>query len=508
MQNLSLNALKIKSKAATIPPASLSSPTNQVGDGGVLAWCLDTYSGGPCPSDGRNTWLTGLALFCNEKGVPETELLSWALGYALLAGHGEKRITAVIRGNYNRKVGDHGSKAFSPAWEQGVGREMRSLTRAAPPGKHPDAETDWLPELLETRKQLQKRSMAPVTFAPPLFNQDEEAVIQLRTINLIQGQTGAHKSRVAELFSTILIADTVPTCDTIGIERNGEPGADYTLCYVDTERSVSEQFPFAIQQMRKRAGYPLDVDPPSFDYISLGLVPRTKRLQALEQYLKYVRLTYHNHLVIVLDVLTDCISSFNDEKESLLLVDLLNRLINTQDVTFLCVIHENPGGMKARGHLGTEAANKASTVLQVGYIKQANGEPSEVVEMRYLKRRSGRPGLVFYMAYDEDSKGLVRADPESVVKAQNSRRTKADAEALAAALFTALAPGPLAAGILEVKLKEHLNASERTIRARLTEMVEGAILVKSTSGREYLLCKVKEGKETHYSLCSPEQLAS
>ena len=57
---------------------------------------------------------------------------------------------------------------------------------------------------------------------------------------------------------------------------------------------------------------------------------------------------------MVVDVTTDCIRDFNRSDDSLELIDLMNEAINTYDVTFLYLIHENPGASKARGHLGTE----------------------------------------------------------------------------------------------------------------------------------------------------------
>lgn len=81
----------------------------------TLDWCLGIFSGGTCPTDGRNTWLTTLALFCNERGVPEPELLAWALVHGPLQSHGERRITDTIRGNYSRNTANHGTKATSTA---------------------------------------------------------------------------------------------------------------------------------------------------------------------------------------------------------------------------------------------------------------------------------------------------------------------------------------------------------------------------------------------------------
>ncbi|GAB2461290.1 hypothetical protein GCM10011375_12370 [Hymenobacter qilianensis] len=62
------------------------------------------------PSQGRNDWLAALALFCNERGVLETDMLSWALTHPALHGHGEDRIMKTVSGIYREKVSDHGTK--------------------------------------------------------------------------------------------------------------------------------------------------------------------------------------------------------------------------------------------------------------------------------------------------------------------------------------------------------------------------------------------------------------
>ncbi|MGY2134733.1 hypothetical protein ACW9KT_21060 [Hymenobacter sp. HD11105] len=471
----------------------------------ALRWCLMQYEahhGSFPPKGGRNQWLIALGYFCNEKGVSLAELERQAVGSYAAPDFNAREISQTLRGIYQREAAAHGTKRYTTPDPARYKSDFLASFRQK--GKEPPPSKNWLPQLLDTRQQLRTRSTETVTFAPPLFFQDDEPVIWPRTINLIQGQTGAHKSRVAELFSTVLIAEQSPACDTVGLSRYGEDGLAYTLCYVDTERTTSEQLPYALQQIRERAGYPRDAHPSTFDYISLEPVPRAERLTALEQYLTHVRTTHAGHLLIVLDVLTDCIGSFNDEKESLLLVDMLNRLINRQNVTFLCVIHENPGGMKARGHLGTEAANKASTVLQVGYLKQASGELTDVVEMHYLKRRNGRPGLTFHVRYDEASKGLIRADPAAVAAAAARRRTVAAPAALAAALATELAFGPLAAGELERRLEKRLDASLRTVRERLAELLTTATVLADVSGRECLLSKTREGREHRYALTPTE----
>ena len=86
----------------------------------TLDWCLAIFNRGPCPGagNGRNDWLTALTFFCNERGVTEAELLSWALAHAALYGHGEDRITKTISRLYRENLLAHGSKAadYQPGW--------------------------------------------------------------------------------------------------------------------------------------------------------------------------------------------------------------------------------------------------------------------------------------------------------------------------------------------------------------------------------------------------------
>ena len=52
----------------------------------------------------------------------------------------------------------------------------------------------------------------------------------------------------------------------------------------------------------------------------------------------------------------------------MILLDKLNDMTENKDITVIGVIHENPDGTKkARGHIGTEFVNKATTVVSIGY---------------------------------------------------------------------------------------------------------------------------------------------
>jgi len=346
----------------------------------------------------------------------------------------------------------------------------------------------------------------PVTFRPALFWHDDEQVIWPRTVNLIQGQTGVHKSRVAEVFGSAVLAQLAgrPNLSaTLGVGFRPVEGEHYRLLYVDTERNLTDQFPFALQQLKTRAGYDLAQHPPGFDFASLVLESRAERFAALTEFLADQRRDFDGHLLVILDVLSDCVADYNDVGASLGLIDLLNVAVNEQDATFLAVIHENPGSTaKARGHLGTEASNKASTVLQVSLVKEQN-RPTGLIQLLYLKRRYAAPGLTFFATFDEFSKGLVRADadaPEVQVRARpTGPPRKASATTVLAILPDLLASAPMSAGHLASAVASQLSIGNRTAREYLAELLEpGAGYVNDAQGRR--CCLTRSRAQTGLSL--------
>ncbi|MBD2769673.1 hypothetical protein IC235_17420 [Hymenobacter sp. BT664] len=358
-----------------------------------------------------------------------------------------------------------------------------------------------LARLLALSRQVRAATEQPVTFRPALFWQDDEPVIWPRTVNLIQGQTGVHKSRVAELFGSAALTALASraTSDTLlGLGFRPAEGEAYRLLYIDTERNTSDQLPYAIQQLKARAGYGFAEHPPMLDYTSLVMEARAERFPRLAEFLAHQRRGFDGHLLVILDVLSDCVADYNDVGASLGLIDLLNVAVNEQDATFIAVIHENPGSTsKARGHLGTEASNKASTVLQVGFVKEG-GRLTPLIQLLYLKRRYAAPGLTFFATFDEFTRGLVRADVDATdvqqVCSRPGPQRKASAATVLSLLPTMLADGPLPAGELVAGLAEELSVSPRTVKTYLSELLPPySGYVNDLTGRRCCLVRRKAG---------------
>jgi hypothetical protein len=253
-------------------------------------------------------------------------------------------------------------------------------------------------KILVTQAKLIKRKSQKIQDINPIMLQNGKPVFFPNTINVIQGQAGVHKSRLGATVCSALLKKSNCQNSLLGFKSQTE-NENFSVLYVDTERNLSDQYPLALQSIQINAGYGIKTTPPEFDFISLLEFPRKDRFSILNKYLNYYRSIYKDRpTFIVLDVSTDCIEDFNKSDKSMELIDHMNLAINTHNVVFLCLIHENPGSEKARGHFGTELINKASTVMRVDFEKDNNG-PRDVIQVRYLKCRSTAKHEPFYIRY-------------------------------------------------------------------------------------------------------------
>src|ERR1039458_7966868 len=283
----------------------------------------------------------------------------------------------------------------------------------------------YLATVLQTQLELRRIKSKEISFSSPIIYQFEKPLIYRNTLNVIQGKAGQHKSRLAETICSAILRFSECDNDLLQFEKNSE--IPFSVLYVDTERNLKEQFPYAIQEIERKSGFAKSENPENFYYISLLNIDRQARYQTLNDYLEHLRgKITQQHLFIVLDVATDCISNFNHVDDSLKLIDMINISINNYDTTFLCIIHENPNGEKARGHLGTELLNKATTHLSISYDSDKSSDNSEIIKVKCLKIRVKKKPEPYFIKYDETSKGLVLATDDEILRIKNDNIRKAN----------------------------------------------------------------------------------
>ena len=360
--------------------------------------------------------------------------------------------------------------------------------------------SESLRKIMLTSEKIKKIKEREIRFADPILRQNANAIIFPHTINVIQGQAGVHKSRLAEFICAAMLKRNGFSTELLGFKRENFD-ANNTVVYVDTERNQSEQFPYALQCIQIKAGYEKQDHPLNFKYISLLEIPRKERFGVLDEYLKELKKETSNPLFIVLDVSTDCIEDFNKTDKSMELIDLMNVAINEHDVVFLCLIHENPKSEKARGHFGTELMNKASTVMQVSYEKDSNQNDTDLIKIRYLKCRSTARHTPFFAKYSDEHNGLVLASSDEIQEVMNGKKQKADLTMVCEYLEMYLGDGScLSRRELLDKLREELGASEKTIEDRLKEILIKNMTLQNQNGVKCFLEKDKSEKSLKYFL--------
>lgn len=364
--------------------------------------------------------------------------------------------------------------------------------------------TENLDLVLATQQRLRELKATDIKFSAPILKQGENAVIFPHTINVIQGQAGVHKSRLAEIICAAFLKRHDCNNELLGFKRTNFD-ASHTIVYVDTERNLTEQLPYALQSIQVKAGYNKEDHPTNFEYISLLQIKRKERFQALNEYLNHIKKSTTSPLFIILDVSTDCIEDFNKVDKSMELIDLMNVAINEHNVIFLCLIHENPKSDKMRGHFGTELMNKASTVMQVGFEKDANQNDTEIIRGKYLKCRSTARHAPFYFKYCNDAKGLVLADASEISGVVNSRKHKANNEDMIEFIEMFLGDGTaMARRYLIENLCKEFQAKERTIESRLKEILDSDFEIFNEKAERCKLHKEIKEKTVYYKLIPDE----
>ncbi len=365
----------------------------------------------------------------------------------------------------------------------------------------PLLEITMSPELatvLHTTERLKEVKSKPIEHEEPILTQLKNPILFRNTINFIQGKSGVHKSRLAEMVCSQFLMRDRNSQSLIGMET--EDRTENRIVYIDTERNHFDQFPAAIQRIQAHASYPIEAQPHLFEYYSLLEITRAKRFPVLKEILEHLRKRRNEHLIIILDVLTDCVQNFNDPQDSLQLIDLLNVMINKYDATFLCVIHENPGSEKARGHLGTEIHNKATTVIQI----RSEGEDNELFKLRFLKCRASKRLKEQFLVFSEETHRLEFADAEQVRGAVDAKKKVATASEVAAFVGT-MDEFPTKAKEFWNLVMDEFGISDRTARERIKEILDNRMPIPLAGGASTTLKAIKEGRDTIYSLDQPEE---
>ena len=356
-------------------------------------------------------------------------------------------------------------------------------------------------ELQQIQQNLKRCIAKEIAEIPALLTHKNEGIIFPQSVNIIQGKSGTHKSRLAQTICSAFLKKETATNELLGFKRN--PSKSCFVCYVDTERNLANQFPKALQEIQLDAGYAISEEPENFAFTSLVNTNRVERYDALCEFITHVQSNIKNeeHLIIVLDVISDCIMDFNNTQNSLQLIDMLNTAINKQDVTFITVIHENPNPneKKARGHLGTEIFNKSTVTFRTAFENEKQEAPNDLIVIHFPKNRNGKTPNPCYVEFCEQTKRLVFADSDKIQQAQHSKNKKGNLGEIIEFLSSYIT-GIVSGKTLVADLCQAFFCGSRTIRERLKELSGNYYEIPNANDIPCHLTKTQKGREVFYRL--------
>ena len=209
--------------------------------------------------------------------------------------------------------------------------------------------------------------LAKVEFWPGPEPEDQICLFKLAGVEI--AHVGNHLTLIAPIksgksaFIGAILAATTPKiegADLLGLEFTNPEG--HAVIHVDTEQSRNDHHRLLTRSLR-RCG----VDcPPDYllSFCMTGWEP-SDIMQAIEFLCEKAKLAFGGIHSVVIDGTADLARSVNDEEESNALERWVRNLAINHQCCVVNVIHQNPGGDKSRGHLGSQFERKSETVLML-----------------------------------------------------------------------------------------------------------------------------------------------
>ena len=172
-----------------------------------------------------------------------------------------------------------------------------------------------------------------------LYYNNSPVIFKNSTI-LIQGKTGTHKSRFASALVSLLITDESEK-SMYGFSR--PKTSALSAIYADTERDKNNQLPLMLQQLLRDTNLEIDQLKERMILLPLSEIPRDFRLHVMGREVSSLSKNDKGSIAIIMDVISDFSKDFNSVDSTNAINDILNLANSMFDVTFIVIIHENPG---------------------------------------------------------------------------------------------------------------------------------------------------------------------
>ena len=129
------------------------------------------------------------------------------------------------------------------------------------------------------------------------------------------------------------------------------------VVYIFTEESKPDAIN-AGKRIQKIKG--IDTQPINFRFFWLRKLGPAQRVELMKQIIEEIKPDF-----VAIDGIRDMVTDINNADQATEITSLLLKITDEMNNHIHCVIHQNPGVEKMRGHLGTELMNKSETILSI-----------------------------------------------------------------------------------------------------------------------------------------------
>ena len=208
-------------------------------------------------------------------------------------------------------------------------------------------------------------------------------------IHAITGQAGNGKTMTLAQFMAAIL------CGEYGELRcELDPDVPHSVLYIDTE--MEEANTIAVKnRVMTLCGRPINEQADDFNIIMLREVPETvdakgtKIASSTNRWRMTLKAIYeYRPTAVFIDGLLDVVKDFNDNKECQETIYKCMQVASHYGISVWCIVHQNPGGEKLVGHLGSFLERKVTDVFQTK--KEKNDKTGDVTFTVSQKKARGR----------------------------------------------------------------------------------------------------------------------
>lgn len=294
----------------------------------------------------------------------------------------------------------------------------------------------------------------------------------------ITGNEGSGKSNFLGGMIAGALAQAGQKVDSLGTQVLPNLSGK-ALLYFDTEQS-EDQLYRNLNYILQRCE--LDAPPEWFKAYCLINLSRRERMHVIMQSVDKFHHQFNGVHAVVIDGIGDLISSLNDERESVNLIEELHRMAGIYQTCIACVLHLVPSGVKLRGHLGSELQRKSAGILCI-----EKDENTDISCIKALKVRSGSPLDVPLIQFAWDKEKGYHVHIGEKPKEHRQQRKIDDLTNAATELFKD--KEKINYSQLMNFLAETMGVTDRMAKNYIRFMQEHGIIEHTPIGKDYQLCQ-------------------